>query len=93
MSKNKISARKCHQNCEPKYLAVYEDEPKYVVLCEESFHNTDFKIFAEIYVVKTGKNVFTFEIDWHHEMSEFVRQRSHEFFEHLKNKLKNTNSG
>lgn len=60
-----LSARKCHQNCEPKYLAIYdcgENEPQqYVLLCESSFSDKDFKRFAEIYDLATGKIVFAFE--------------------------------
>lgn len=60
-----ISARKCHQDCEPKYLAIYdcgENEPQqYVLLCESSFSDKDFKRFAEIYDLTTGKLVFAFD--------------------------------
>jgi hypothetical protein len=57
-----LSTRKCCNDCLPAYLAIYdcgENEPQqHVLLCKSKFQDPDFRKFAEIYDLKTGKLVF-----------------------------------
>lgn len=77
-----LEPRKCHKDCESAYLAIYdcgEDEPQqYVLLCKSTFSDKDFKKFAEIYDLESGKLV-SFEVEESDNFEELIKQRRSEF--------------